>query len=520
MSQSTAGTSITANAIAATRTICAELRIAWGRTADTWPTDWTTQATNETTRMLDASWDRRFNLDGHLTMEGAPVAQLKITLDNSGQRFAPYNTSSAIYSSISANATTPGGTTVRYSTMWQVPVRLRMGFVDGTNGAEYLTVFSGLIDVVSDPYGVDGNRVTLTCTDRGGALLKRKYSSVVYENMPVDAYLRILVSSLGGIATGNTLDRSTFILPFAWLDDEGLWADAQDAAAADGGYAFFDELGVFYYRNMAWWATATASTVSQATLNTAHFTTLTPSVSWKDVATGAIVEYQPRAHGGEQTVWRADNTLVLPPGETIIQAKFNNPATYLIPPAKPGDWYPVTSGGMSLGNDVTVTFVNAYAQRCDLNFQNGAGQTAYIPKMQIRGLVLVGGPQEQVEENVTTPLVPENKVKVDGNPYVQTRAQAGMLAVLAASRMRYPRLTYKTSGPALPWLQLGDCVTIEAAEPLTTARPAIVTGLAFSWAPDQAWMMTVDAVDSAALFEYANYHVIGTTNYGVGVAFV
>lgn len=520
MSQSTAGTNIAANGILASRTICAELRIAWGRTADTWPTDWATQATAETTRLLDASWDRRFNLDSHLAMGQAPVAQLRVTLDNSDQRYAPYNTSGALYSSISANATTPGGETVRYSKMWQVPVRLRMGFVDGTNGAEYLTVFTGLIDEVSDPYGVDGNRVTLTCTDRGGALLQRKRSTSVYENITVDAYLRILVSALGGIATGNTLDRSTFILPFAWLDDEGLWADTQAAAAADGGYAFFDELGTFYYKNMAWWAMATASTVPQATLDADHFTTLTPGVSWKDVATGAIVEYQPRAHGGEQTVWRADNTLVLPPGQTVIHARFNNPVTFIIPPVSPGDWFPVTSGGMSMTDAVSLTFSNTYAQRCDLVFQNSAYQAAYIPKMQLRGLALVGGPQEQVEENVTTPLVPENKVKVSGNPYVQTRAQAEMLAVLAASRMRYPRLTYKSSGPAFPWLQLGDCVEIDAPEPMTTARNAIITGLSFSWSPDQAWTMTVDAVDSAALFEYSNYHVIGTHDYGDGVAFV
>ena len=64
-------------------------------------------------------------------------------------------------------------------------------------------------------------------------------------------------------------------------------------------------------------------------------------------------------------------------------------------------------------------------------------------------------------------------------------------------------------------------VTIDAAAPVTADRTAIVTGLAFSWQPDQPWLMTVDAVDYAGLFEHAgNYHIVGTDDYGAKVAFV
>lgn len=48
-----------------------------------------------------------------------------------------------------------------------------------------------------------------------------------------------------------------------------------------------------------------------------------------------------------------------------------------------------------------------------------------------------------------------------------------------------------------------------------------MTGLGFSWQPEQPWLMTVDAVDYAGLFEHAgNYHIVGTDNYGAKVAFV
>jgi hypothetical protein len=74
--------------------------------------------------------------------------------------------------------------------------------------------------------------------------------------------------------------------------------------------------------------------------------------------------------------------------------------------------------------------------------------------------------------------------------------------------------------PALPWLQLGDCVTIDVSEPVTADRTAIVTKLGFSWSPQGPFLMTLEAVDKAGLFEYSDYHILGTTHYGYGRAFV
>ena len=117
MSQDLTGTAIATNAVASVRQICCELRIAWGRTADTWPTDWATQATDETARLRDVGWDRRFNLATDLSLGQAPVAQMRLTLDNRDQRFSPFNSAGPLYASLSADATTAGGSTVRYSKM-------------------------------------------------------------------------------------------------------------------------------------------------------------------------------------------------------------------------------------------------------------------------------------------------------------------------------------------------------------------------------------------------------------------
>lgn len=512
-------------AAAGTRIVSRELRIAWGRDADAWPTDWATQSTDETLRLLDVTWDRRLDMTRALGQGAGPVAQMSLTLDNYDQRFSPYNEAGALYASLADTTTTAGGATVSYPTLYMTPVRLRMGFWDAVNGHEYVTVFSGVIDDAQESYGTGGERVTLTCLDRGGVLIGKKASSVISENVSVDGWLRRLVSDYGGIATGQTLDRAFFTLPFAWLDDEFLWSEAQQAASSDGGYAFFDEVGAFQFKNAAWWALAADSTTAVATIDT-RYQTFNPAYSWRDVTTGVIVEYQPRAHGGEQVVWRSNETIVVPPSGKTIEAKFQYPVTILLSPATPGDWFPVTSGGVDMSASVSLDVQEQYAQRAKLVFVNASNQTVFIPKMQLRGLSLIGGPQEQIDIDATTALVPENKPTISGNPYVQTEAQAELIATLNAYRLSYPRLTHKFAGvPALPWLQLGDRITIDIQDhsttnPMTTARAGIITGLSFSWQPDGPFTMALDAVDVDGLFEYDDYHILGTDDYGDKVAFV
>ena len=187
---------------------------------------------------------------------------------------------------------------------------------------------------------------------------------------------------------------------------------------------------------------------------------------------------------------------------------------------------PVSGGGVSLSDKVSLDVWDKHAQRARLVFKNTGYQTAFIPKMQLRGLALVGGPQEQIDVDIVIPLVPENKPTISGNPYIQTKGQAQLIATTQAYRLSYPRLVHKFSGaPALPWLQLGDRITVDVQDhagtnPVTTARDAIVTALAFSWQPEGGFLMNVEAADVAGLFEYTDYHVLGTDNYGSKRVFV
>lgn len=507
MSQDISSTNLAANAAAAARTICVELRVAWGRTS--WPSDWSSQSQNETARLLEFSVQRQLALDP-LQLGTARPAELSLTLDNRDQRFSPFNVSSPITADILGSDSTAGGTSVTYPRLYGSPVRLRVGYVDGTNGNEFVTVFSGYVDnAPADSYGTSGDRLTLQCLDRGVELVERRHSTTMHAGLRADEWIGTVLNQAG---LSRSLDVGTFYVPFVWMDDETLWQECQDAAAGDGGWFFVDELGVATFRAATWWATDTDSTTVQATITLATFQDIVASIDWSTLATELVFEYTPRVPGGEQDLYRSQDVIVLPLGETSIDARFGYPMDVGDLP-KPA-WSAISAGGRRL-SDVFLTFSDTSAQRTTLHFTNNSGETAFVPPFQIRGNAVLG-PQAKTKEHVLDGLAPFDKTAhAGGGPYVQTDAQAAMLAVVYGDRLRYPRMTYNVSGfKALPWLQMGDLVRISVSEPYTSARDMIVTGISMTWRPGAPLLQTLTGVDRAGLYEYDDYFVIGTSEYG------
>jgi len=504
------------NASKAVRVPVRELLVAWGRTADTFPDDWAAQAVDESARIKSINWTRQLDMKGPLALGASPVAALTVELDNYDNRYSPFNSSGALYSSLLASTTTAGGLTVEYPKLWQVPIRLRIGF----EASELLTLFTGLIDDPGENYGVSGSTVSYRCVDVGGMLLKRKFSTELRTQTNIKDWIVYLMQLAGADAhIGANMDNSFFYLPYAWLDDEDIYSECSKAAASEGGYFYFNELGKSVFRNAAWWAQKTDSTTSVFTFTVARFTDITPGYDWRSVATGALVEYQGRQPAGEQVVWKSSSTIVVPPGTDeapgleTLEARLEYPCEEVYPPSTVIDWLPINAGGVSMADNVGI-FMRRYAQRVQMSFINNSHETAFITRMQMRGKALFGGPTEQVDRRIAVPLVPSNVIRMSDNPYIQTKPQADLVADLVCDRMQYPRLTYKLAGvPAIPWLQLGDRITITATDPITTSRAAIVTKLDFAWQPNGRFTMGVEAVDAAGLFQHASFFVVGTSLY-------
>ena len=513
MAQDISGTNLATNAAAISRVPCFELRIAWGRT--TWPTDWATQSSDETARCMNYGYSRKISIDPSEVGSEKP-AELSITLNNQDQRYSAFNTSSAITASILGSTTTAGGATVTYPKLQGSPVRLREGYTDATNGDEFVTVFSGYIDdPTADAYGINGDTLTLKVADRGIKLVDYRRSSFMSTGLRADEWINIV---LAWSDLSANLDRGNFIIPYLWMDNETLWAECVDAAAADGGWFFIDELGVATFKAATWWLTDSDSTTVQATITTANVQNVADSVTWSTLATGIQFEWTPRVFGGNQDLYRSKDVIEVPPGNKTVEARYSYPSAYVgfFVNATPPTIIATTSGGRKLTN-VGFSFGGNSATETTLLFENDGSETAYIGPFVINGPAIMGPNTRHVTYTVSGIAPNPRIVRLSPNTYVQTEAQADMLKALYGDRLRYPRMTYSIDGfKAMPWLQLGDLVRVSMSEKYTSTRDMIIIGISASGGVNQPALQQLTAIDIAGLYEYDDYHVIGTNDYGNG----
>ena len=507
--QSISGTSLATNAAAASNEPCYSLQIAWGQSA--MPSDWSTEAENETGRLLSWKLDRQLSVDP-LRFGDTRPATLSLTLSNDDLRYSAFNTSSAITSDILGSTTTPDSQTVYYPKLHGSPVRLRLGYTDSVNGNEYVTSFTGRIDDrQTDAYGISNLTLSLNCLDRSAEIVDRRDSSETHVNIYPGDWIAAVLGRAG--ITSFDLDQGWFRIPYAWMDDETIWQECNDAAGADGGYFFFSETGVATYRGPDWWLTATDSTTTQATITTANIQNIIANTDWSTLASGLVLPYTPRVAGGEQVLYASQDVVVVPPGEKRVKINFSYPRddTPLGTPSITA----VTSGGRPL-TGVTLVLDEVYAQRATLVFNNSTNITAFVTPFDVLGYALVGTERKTIEPTITSLLPYAKTVKPRENPYIQTDAQATLVASLLGERLRYPRFVYTLDGfPAMPWLQLGDSIHINVTDPYTADRDAIIIGISMSGSPSSPFVQQLTAIDTAALYEYASqYFVIGTSVYG------
>jgi hypothetical protein len=73
-------------------------------------------------------------------------------------------------------------------------------------------------------------------------------------------WINILADLAGVDAVDRIFDAATFRVPYLWLDDESCLEQMWEAAQADGGRIWFDELGKLRFENAGHWLTAPHTT--------------------------------------------------------------------------------------------------------------------------------------------------------------------------------------------------------------------------------------------------------------------
>jgi hypothetical protein len=104
---------------------------------------------------------------------------------------------------------------------------------------------------------------------------------------------------------------------------------------------------------------------------------------------------------------------------------------------------------------------------------------------------------------------------VRGNVYVQSEAQADMIARYLLHRLERPRLHYKLTGCiGQPQRRLGDLVTLFDPAVMSASRTAYVVGIKWKW-NSSGFAQDLELVDAAQMYPYGSgYFVLNTNKLG------
>lgn len=466
---------------------------------------------DETNYLVRASGSARFNPPGEAILSGrGMVDDMTVTLRNPAGRYSPLLTTGTLYASIS------GGGYYQRKVTFEVSI-------DG--GSNYTTIFTGVVKTLQES-GTSSKaapEIVLTCRSTDDKALQRKYTSTRagmaqrYDEGWTEAQIMgAFLTAIGyTVTTDYVLDPGLFVIPWSWTDDESVLEEMWQLAAACGGRFYCGPDGKFYYENATHWL---GHSSSAETLDTNDFGRLLVKYDDANLFNSVTVEVSPRQVAASDVLWEPDEDIVIPAGTTKnVVAKLRTPV-YAVDAI---NWAATTAGGVDITSDVSLSETQ-YAQRLTLAFTNGnATYAAHIRGLQVIGQAVVGAPS--VEESATstdgfwTGRDGRNR-SLRGNPYIQSRPQAAMLAAMLCDWQDTPRLVFQLQGcPGKPTRALGQRITIGDSNSLSSNRDAFITGLSWRYGVE-GFLQDIEAVDATNYYPETAYFVIGTNVLGASGA--
>lgn len=470
---------------------------------------------DESARLLSVQGDHKLTApDAAPTAGRGQVDRCVLELQNVDGRYSSLNSAGALFTYLQ-----DGGAYNR-------PMYLECS-IDG--GGTYARIFTGVVKLPQESSATSQGiaAVKIDCRSRDELLLNQRASTHISDmatwNKAGYDEGDIIKAWLDQAGFGNyVLDNGLFLILWPWLDDESPLDEVWNLAAAVGGRFYCDPDGVARYENATHWLKAPHIYV-QETLTRADFQGLVANYSDADLYNTVTVEASSRFVDAPTQLWEPDEPVVVPPSSSKkIRAKLRSPAYSLDAPVYKAS----TAGGIDITANVAVS-VDSYVQRVDLVVTNtNAAYAAYVQPFYLTGRPLVGGPtQEESRTSLEngynaawwTARSSARTKTIRNNPYIQSRAHAGSLALFLLHRCERARVAYKVTGvPGKPGRRCGDRVTITDARLTSTSRDVFITGI--SWRLNgSGFVQDLECVDAAQLYPYSgSYFVIGTNRVGVG----
>lgn len=507
MAQSIVGTDLAATWAANSSRVCARVRVDWNRDGD-----YADAYEDITSRVLSLSISHALydQVAGLPLLGGIRPSSASVQVINEARWFSPDNASGLV-------ATYP----LIAIGIYRFPIMIELGYYDLDGNPEYLTQFVGEIEGADEAESYGQATVNFGCTDNSIALLQHKASSAVAYSKRPDEVIAAVLTAAG--VTVASLDYAMTVIPFSWMDDENGWEECLAAAQADGGMFYFGKEGLPTFRRMTAPIERADSRTSVATLNQGNAKALRDSVAWRDCYNRIIMEWAGRYGGVLAELYQAPRPLELAPGEVIVEeCRLRYPSAALVTPVYDTDYTAVTAAPWKVSQaEFTLTMVS-YGQRAELTITNlSAVNTIYINNLVLRGWPLIGYESQQKSFEDLSLLTGVKALPVRGNPYVQTQEQVARIGSYLLDRLSRPRRLLVWEGPASPWIELLDRVTL--SHNTMAPNPGIdvdcyVLGIKESFAFGAQWDQELLLLPVTDVFKRTDYFILGESVYSTTVS--
>lgn len=428
------------------RHLSAKLEVQWDGSA------WTDESAN----LLSAEGGRYavplWRLLGR-TAETQKPAHAKFKLSSQADRYSPFNSSSPLYAYISANKG------------YGIPIRFSLSADAGTS---WERVFTGRIDNLAID-STKENRVTLSALSEAQNLIRKRLSTVMLVNQSPSAIIAY-VAALAGI-TALDLSPGLTTVPFAWLDDESVLKELVKVAQADGGRLFFDRYGTLTYRNVEDWLTQSETSTVQHAFTVSRFRDLGARFDRLNVYNEVVTVYEPRGLSAASVVWSLPEVEKLAPGASkTISARYAKPVSNAaLQNAKAIDF-----SGTDKTSSLTVTLSGDYAQQGDITLTNtGGAEYVSVVQLEVAGNPIIGRRSRQVKRSAGTSPIDDKSLFITRNEFLQTEAQAALVADFVQDVTQVVGTTYRFSAPFIPALEGAYRVSVAEAESGVNAEGVI-----------------------------------------------
>lgn len=384
------------------------------------------------------------------------IQEMKVALSNQNYRFSPQKAGS-IVSTYAAR----GGA-------YHVKCRLRMQ----VDGGAWENLFVGYVKWPRE--NVAQNQVEFTVWDVG-EMLRKKFSTPVYTDKK-EHELVILYLQKAGLVDGQdfisptyaaansvkaTIDYSSQVVPYSWLDEEDIWSELGDIAQASGAKIFVDRNGmVNFWKGYHWAEAATPERITYSQPNA-----ISPLYDDKSFYDEVVVEYAERVVTPLSTsLWELPRAKVIAAGKTEeIEARLSSPMLAHVTPESGVTYNIRYLHGADANGVVTFTYgADAWnAQIVRFTVTNNEAVPVVLARYAIVGQSIEGQPSEQHKQRIDTPYH-DRRLEVRGNPYVQSKWQAETTAAFLVWWYGTPKLTYQIDGlRGSPTRTLGSRLEVE-----------------------------------------------------------